>query len=147
MTKKGTAARFVIVMLFLATLIGGAGHPYRAGATGPCDGAGADPNPPIGEPEPLIGGTVVDAGTNDGVSGATVRLYRCDSGAATQADSTTTNGLGRFSFSDLTEEKWHYVSVDLSGPLSGMVPASATSNPTDLIGVGEGDSGLLLEFE
>lgn len=45
-------------------------------ATGPCDSVTGDPRPPIGPPEPLISGTILDA-VNAGVSGATVNLYRC----------------------------------------------------------------------
>lgn len=148
MTWKGVAIRFLIVLLIAMNLLGDFRNPSHAVATGPCDNASLDdPNPPVGEPEPLIAGTVIDANTSTGVWGATVRLYRCNGATPAQVTSMSTDSSGNFSFPGLTGPKWYFVAVDLSGPLAGMQPAGGTANPTDLIDVGPGDGGLMLAFE
>lgn len=148
MTWKGVAIRSFIVLLLAMNLLGDFRNPSHVAATGPCDNASLDdPNPPVGEPEPLIAGTVIDASTSTGVWGATVRLYRCNGTTPAQVTSMSTDSYGNFSFPGLTGPKWYYIAVDLSGPLAGMQPASGTANPTSLIDVGAGASGVTLSFE
>lgn len=115
-------------------------------ATSPCDSILGDPHPPIGSPEPLIGGSILDASTSTGVSGATVKLYRCQGTSADYVTQTTSNSTGAYSFGSLSQN-WYYVEVALTGPLAGKSPASGTSNPSSLIDVGPGASGLNLAFE
>lgn len=78
MTWKGVAIRFLIVLLIAMNLLGDFRNPSHVAATGPCDNASLDdPNPPVGEPEPLIAGTVIDANTSTGVWGSSRnKLYQ-----------------------------------------------------------------------
>jgi hypothetical protein len=151
MLPKSSVGRLLIALAVTVGLVAGAGAlsgPRLAlGTSGPCEEVTEDPDPPTSDPEPLIAGTIADAQTATGISGATVRLYRCDGTTATQVYSNTTASGGHFHFFDLTGPKWYYVAVDQSGPLEGMAPANTTTNPTSLIAVGPGDSDLLLEFE
>lgn len=45
------------------------------------------------------------------------------------------------------EEAWYYVEVMMSGPLTGMTVAPGTDNPSALIGIGDGVTDLVFEFE
>ena len=108
----------------------------------PCASASGDPGPPGGEPEPFISGTVIDAGSQAGLSGLTVKLYRCVSGSGTQVASQTTSSSGAFAFMGLTYPYWYYVLVDTAD-----LPASPTLNPTAPIAVGDGQAGLVLAFQ
>lgn len=114
-------------------------------ATSPCDSVTGDPHPPVPSPEPLISGAILD-GVSVGVSGATVKLYRCQGTSAVYVTQTTSTSTGAYSFGSLSEN-WYYVEVALTGPLTGKSPASGTSNPSSLIEVGEGILGLSLAFE
>lgn len=116
-------------------------------ASDPCDTISADPRPPTGPTDPLIGGTVVDLDSAAGVSGATVTVYVCDDSTPSLAGTTTTDNSGEFTFASLGGPDWYYVEVSLTGPLSGMQPASGTPNPSDLIDIGPGDESLYFEFE
>lgn len=118
-----------------------------AHASSPCQNAGADPNPPIGQPDVVIGGQVTLDSTS-AVEGATVKLFWCDGSTAVQAASTETGSNGDYAFTeDLVEGKWHYVGVALTGPLTGATPAQGTSNPSALIAVGYGDDDVDFDFE
>lgn len=114
-------------------------------ATSPCDFILGDPRPPLPQPEPLISGTIVDS-VNAAVSGATVKLYRCEGTSAEYVAQTTTGSMGTYSFGSLSEN-WYFVEVALTGPLSGKSPVSGTVNPSSLIEVGEGATGLNFAFE
>lgn len=116
-----------------------------AAATSPCDSVTGTPRPPIGSPEPLISGTILDD-VNAGVSGATVNLYRCQGTSAVYVTQTTSTSTGAYSFGSLIQN-WYYVEVALTGPLAGKSPSSGTSNPSSLIEVGEGILGLSFAFE
>ena len=149
MCKSGTVLRLLALFTLLVTVVfSGLGlrstSVVRA-TSSPCDAVQGDPNPPSGPELPAIGGTILSSSA--GVSGATVRLYRCDSLNATLVATQTTGSGGTFSFSSLTGPKWYYIAVDESGPLAGKTPASGTNNPTDAIEVGAGDTGLSLNFE
>ncbi|MEP7216371.1 MAG: carboxypeptidase regulatory-like domain-containing protein [Anaerolineaceae bacterium] len=115
-------------------------------ATSPCDSVTGDPHPPSLPPIPLISGSILDATTNTGVSGATVNLYRCQGTTAVYVTQLTTNSNGEYSFGSLSQN-WYYVVASLTGPLSGKSPATGTINPSSLIGVGTGAQGLSLAFE
>ena len=115
-------------------------------AGGPCDTVTGDPRPPIGEPEPLIAGTIVDLDAGAGAPGVTVEIYRCVDGSPSLAGSTTTDSSGGFGFTSLGGPSWYYVEVSPTGPLTGLNPASGTSNPTAPIDIGPGDATLYLEF-
>ncbi len=114
-------------------------------ATSPCDSVTGDPHPPAPSPEPLISGTIQDD-VNAGVSGATVKLYRCQGTSAVYVTQTTSTSTGTYNFGSLIQN-WYYVEVSLTGPLAGKSPASGTSNPSSLIEVGEGILGLSFAFE
>jgi len=120
--------------------------PVHADST-PCDSITGDPNPPIGSPEPDIGGHILSSGTNIGISGATVRLYVCDGSTPSLVASTTTGTGGVYGFLDLSGPAWYFVQAVISGPLAGKSPSVGTSNPTDLIDVGAGATGVDLTFE
>lgn len=116
-------------------------------ATGPCDGIAGDPGDPIGPGQPDIAGQIVTAGTNTPIVGVTVRLYVCDGATPAFVASAATSGDGAYAFADLNGPAWYYVQAVLTGPLSGMTPAAGTSNPTTLIDVGAGASGVDLAFQ
>ncbi|MEO8082654.1 MAG: SdrD B-like domain-containing protein [Ardenticatenales bacterium] len=84
--------------------------------------------------------------TSDGIEGATVRLYRCDELAATLVTSTTTNGQGAYGFTSLAGPKWYFVQAMLTGPLANMTTSQGTANPSALIDVGAGATGVVLSF-
>ena len=131
-------------------LLGGlvyAGSPASDGgaamASGdPCAAASGDPGPPSGEPEPFISGTVIDAASSAGLSGLTVKLYRCVAGSGTQVASQTTGSGGAFAFTGLSDPYWYYVEV-----MTANLPASPTLNPTAPIAVGDGQAGMVLSFQ
>lgn len=123
-----------------------AGSSMPVHASDPCGPIQYDPNPPIGEPERIISGTVRDI-SSGGISGATVMLYQCSSGSGVYQTSTTTSSSGTYSFGSLGGGYWYYVVVPLTGPLTNMTPASGTSNPTAAIGIGNSVSGVNLSFQ
>ena len=140
-----------VLLLVLVGLTNANAHvplgPTRVYATGtPCDSISGDPNPPIGVPEPYISGSVLNAGTNTGISGLPVKLYRCTNSTATLIATQTTGAPGSFSFPDLDYPYWYYVQVDTSNA-PGLDPVSPTVNPTVLIEVGDGMSGLVFTFD
>lgn len=130
----------------LALFVVAAEIPVPAAATNPCDLVSASPRPPVGPPEPAIAGSILDAATSTGVSGATVKLYRCQSTSAAYVTETTTTSTGAYSFGSLSQN-WYFVEASLAGPLTGKSPASGTSNPSAPIEVWAGISGLNLSFE
>lgn len=115
-------------------------------ATTPCDSITNEPRPPAPSPEPAISGTILDAASSTGVSGATVNLYRCSGTSAVYVTQTTSNSNGAYSFASLSQN-WYFVEVSLTGPLAGKSPASGTMNPSSLIEVWQGVVGLDLAFE
>lgn len=142
--------RTLVASLFALSLLGGlvlAGSPeFDRGAAlasdDPCAAASGDPGPPSGEPEPFISGTVIDAGSQAGLSGLTVKLYRCVAGSGTQVASQTTGSGGAFAFTGLSDPYWYYVQV-----VTTDLPASPTLNPTAPIAVGDGEAGMVLSFQ
>ncbi len=146
-TKTLTTALLLLASLASATALGVSRAPIALATGTPCDSISSDPNPPIGYPEPYISGSVVDAGSgNAGISGLPVKLYRCNSSTATLVATDTTTSQGGFSFTGLAYPYWYYVQVDTSS-LPGLNPVSPTVNPTALIEVGYGASGLTLSFD
>jgi hypothetical protein len=134
-------------VLLTALLLGGSFLvPQDAAASGICSGSLGDPRPPSGQPDPMIGGSVTNAATNSPVPSTLVKLYRCDGTTATLAKTTTTNNSGQYSFGSLTNWKWYYVDVPLTGPLSNMLPASGTNNPSAAQDVGPGNTNLNFAF-
>lgn len=141
------------LLALVAILVAGA-HPdsrlpitRSAEATEPCAQASGSPGGPSDDPVPLIAGTVTAATTGAPVVGATVRLYRCESGTPTAWGTDTTDAGGGFAFLSLSGPDWYYAAVDLTGPLAGMHVATGTANPTSLIPVGDGQQDLQLSFE
>lgn len=137
--------RRTVCFAVLAAFMLSASPTSPARATSPCDSVTGDPHPPAPSPEPLISGTILDA-VNTGVSGATVKLYRCQGTSAVYVTQTTSASTGVYSFGSLSQN-WYYVEVALTGPLAGKSPRAGTSNPTSLIEVGEGILALNLAFE
>jgi hypothetical protein len=113
-------------------------------ATSPCDGIQGDP--PHGGGGPLIGGQITNSQSMAGISGATVQLYRCVDQAGAYVTATTTGSGGDYAFSSLADG-YYYVLAPLTGPLSGMQPASGTANPSAIIAVGDGDSAVDMSFQ
>ena len=143
------SVRFLLVGFLLMLGLVLSTHPHGvqvvAGAN-PCDVAN-DPGPPISDPRPNVGGTVTDAGSSAAIEGATMKLYRCVSGSATSEGLDTTDSNGDYVFEDLTPGYYYYVEALLTGPLQGMQPASGTSNPSELVGLGDSVSDLDFAFE
>ena len=139
----------VVVICLLAVLLGmGYLVPAPAAhATNPCEIIQYDPDPPIGPPDPMIAGTVYNYSTSAGIEGATMKLYRCQSGSAVYQATDTTDASGDYSFTNLADETWYYVEAVMTGPLSGKSPASGTSNPTAAIGIGDSVTDIDLAFQ
>lgn len=141
------AGSFAVLALLLGLPLALGMAPSPARATGPCDEASGLPGPPVGPMDPAIAGTVVAQGVGP-VSGATVRLFVCGAGSqAIEVAAASTTAQGAFAFPGLEGPAWYFVSVDLSGPLSGMQAASGSGNPSALIAVGEGLADLEMAFE
>lgn len=128
-----TAALFALVT---------AAQPLRS--AGPCDTITSPPapHPPGGQPEPYIGGHVV-LGQTTVVSGAIVRLHRCDGPIDVVVASQLSASNGSFFFDALAAPYWYYVVADLSGPLVGR---SAVATPS-LIPIGSATSAVELRHE
>jgi hypothetical protein len=95
-----------------------------------------------------MGGTVSDAANNNApIEGAALRLYRCEDETSVLVDSASTDEEGSYLFTDLTPEAWYYVEAVMSGPLTGKSPASGTTNPSALIGLGDSDMAVDFAFE
>lgn len=114
--------------------------------TSPCDGVPGNAGPPVREPAPYISGAVVDASASTGISGVEVDLYRCNGSSSTYVTTDTTGSGGGFSFTSLSYPYWYYVEVDPSSGPGGLDPVAPTINPSALIEVGDGLSGLTLSF-
>ena len=114
--------------------------------TTPCDGVITEPKPPKQPSVPTWDGNIFNATNTIGISGATVRLFHCDDGTSTEVDDTTTNSNGDYSFSGFDPGYYYYVKVDMTGPMSGLAPASGTNNPTSALPVGPSQSGIDLGF-
>ena len=132
MPKYLTSA--VAVALLLAVSTWGTVPPMSA--SGPCDAVNGKPEPPTPPANPLWTGRVLDTVSDTGVSGATVRIFVCANGSATEVDDTTTDSNGDFSFT-VSGGAYYYVAADMSGPLSGMTVSSGYDNPTDALGLGD----------
>ena len=148
-SSHGTFRLIATALLASLVLVGlSSSEPLPAWAAWtPCDDVVVVASPPHRPPEPEIAGQVDDADNATGVSGATVKLYRCDAGGPTLVDTETTNSNGAFDFGDQTGPDWYYVEVLKTGPLSGMDEVSGTVNPSAPIDVGPGDGAMLFEFE
>ena len=138
--------RWLLPLLVLSLLLATSATPLPVAATNPCSTVSGPPPSLPGEPVPTIGGTITLDSTTV-VSGATIDLYRCDGTTAVSAGSDTTDSNGDYLFDSLTEDKWYYVEASLTGPLAGKSPATGTDNPSSLIGVGEGDPNVDMDFE
>jgi hypothetical protein len=134
--------RFLVLCVALVVTLPMAWSP-PAEATGPCDNIPY--GPPPDKPDPLIGGQITDAQSAGPIAGATVGLYRCSGTVGVYVTSATTNSGGNYAFASLASG-YYYVEVVLSGPLTGMQPATGTSNPTNLVTVGNGDPAVNLDF-
>src|SRR3990172_6573072 len=89
-------SRLLTVVLGTALVFGLAQVPnYTLATGGPCSAV-------PGDPEPLIAGLVANACTSAAISGATIRLYRCSSGAGVLDATTFTNSTGEYQFVELT---------------------------------------------
>jgi len=127
-------------------LAAGLAHPDPSRATdNPCLAAEGDPDPPIGQPQPEMKGSVRDHAA--GVEGAIVHLFRCNGATAAQVATTATDVNGQYAFTNLTPGRWYYVEVQMSGPLAGKSLASGTQNPTALIGIGNSATGVDFALE
>ena len=133
----------LLSLLTLCAVLVTAVHMPSAHAVNPCAAASGDPAPPIGEPE-IAGQINLDSSA---VENATVTLYRCDGSTAVSVATDSTDASGSYLFTGLTGSKWYYVEVSLAGPLAGKSPAAGTSNPSDLIEVGAGATGVDFDFE
>ena len=91
-------------------------------------------------------GTVTDAATASGISGATMRLFRCDGQTSTEVGDTQTDSSGDYSFDDIDAGHYYYAQADMTGPLTGKSVASGSANPTAALPVGPSQSGVDLAF-
>ena len=115
-------------------------------ATTPCDDVVNDPNPPGGDPELEISGSVTDSFTLSAFQGAEMKLYSCSGATATLVTSTTTDSYGHYAFTSLTDETWYYVAAVMTGSLAGKSPTGATTNPTNAIGLGNSATNVNFTF-
>lgn len=69
---RSSMFRRLLALVLVATFWGAVGFPAASAQSTPCGSTPGDPNPPIGEPEPLIAGGVIDAGASGGVLDAAV---------------------------------------------------------------------------
>jgi hypothetical protein len=142
----------VFTTLAIVTLVAGATLACADGgpaaqvvhAGNPCDHIINDPRPPGSEPEPEVGGTLIDNSQAQMLSGATVRLMVCVSGSGTLVDTAVTNTYGEFAFTDL-HQGWYFVLPDMTGPLQGWHPVG--SGAYGLVEVGNGDPDLEFVFD
>jgi hypothetical protein len=142
------SVRFLLLGLLLVMGLVLSTHPRGAGVVAGgnhCDGT--DPGPPISNPRPHVTGAVTDGNNDEAIEGATMKLYRCSSGSAVFVESDTTDSDGAYFFEDLTPGYYYYVEAIMTGPLTGMQPASGTSNPSELVGLGDSVSDLDFTFE
>lgn len=128
----------------LSLIVGASTSPIAHGSWTPCDDVTTAASGPTLPPEPVIAGDVWDADTDSGISGATVKLYRCDVGGPTLVSTKVTSSAGAFGFGAQTGPSWYYVEVS---PISGMDTVPGTSNPSDPVEVGAGDGSMLFEYE
>jgi len=141
--------RFHCLALAFVLLVGlaGAGSPPAAVlADGPCSTVDTDPGPPGTDPQPMVGGRVTDGDTGEGIAGATLRLFRCVARQPYLVATLTTDAAGDYASGSLSQA-WYFVAAELSGPLAGMKPTTATLNPTAVIEVGAGDPDVDLAFQ
>jgi hypothetical protein len=139
--------RFVLIALLLSVaLIASEPLPTLANPD-PCGDVINAPEPPIDEQSPCVAGEVVDAGTQAGISGATMKVYQCDEGTASHIETVYTGQSGDYTSSALTPGYYYYVEAVITGPLSGMTPAAGTENPSDAVGLGESVTDVDFEFE
>lgn len=141
-----TLAAAVLALLALAGSSSSAPYIAHAAWT-PCDDVTQVAGPPSGPPDPLIAGQIDDTDLNTGVSSATVKLYRCDTGGPTLVNTEATDSGGAFDFGGQIGPAWYYVEVLKTGTLNGMTEAVGTTNPSAPIEVGDGDASMLFEFE
>ena len=142
------SVRFLLVGLLLVLGVVLSAQPYGVRVVaGGNHCADTDPGPPISDPEPNVGGTVIDASNTDGIEGATMKLYRCVSESASLEGSDTTDSNGDYLFEDLTPGYYYYVEALVTGPLQGMQPATGTSNPSEPVGLGDSVTDLDFAFE
>ena len=145
MSRRTSVRRSTLALVLSAALVAPvASPPPSAQATSRCDGVQG--NPPHGGGEPLIAGQITEAPSMAGISGATVQLYRCTDDVGVYVDDTTTDAGGDYAFTSLADG-YYYVLAPLTGPLSGMEPASGTANPSALIAVGDGDAAVDMTFQ
>jgi hypothetical protein len=131
--------------LLLALVVSTSARPAAVSATGnPCEQVNGPAGVPREDPDPLIAGTVTDVMSASGIAGATVNLYRCSGNLGVYVTSATTTSAGQFQFGSL-EQAWYYVEAAMTGPLSGKTPA--TSNPSALIEVGDGNEAVDFAFQ
>jgi hypothetical protein len=113
----------------------------------PCDAVINAPNPPSVPAEPTFGGTITDAADDSGISGVSLKLYKCTASAATLFSSIQTDSSGDYLFTHLDAGYYYYLEAELTGSLSGMSAATGTLNPTDAIGLSPSASDVDLSFE
>ena len=116
--------------------------------TSPCDAIVNAPIPPTTPPEPYWDGTVSNATTSSGISGATIRLFKCNgTNSPSEVDSTTTDSNGDYRFEGFAPGSYYFAQADMTGPLFGMTVASGSENPTEALPVGPSRSGVDMVFE
>jgi hypothetical protein len=76
-----------------------------------------------------------------------MKLYRCDGATPLYLTTDTTDEAGHYSFTNLTPRRYYYVEAALTGPLSGMVPAEGTANPSEPIAIGNSHTDIDFAFE
>ena len=98
-----TYLRWIVLTVAFLTLIVAPTAPVAANSD-PCGDVQWDPGPPPTQPDPTMSGDVIDAGTQTGISGATMRVYQCEDGEATYVETVYTGQSGYYTSSALTPE-------------------------------------------
>jgi hypothetical protein len=142
-----TVRRFVLIALLLSVVLV-ASEPLPALAIpDPCGDVQDEPDPPLQPPSPLVAGTVVDADSQSGISGATMKVFQCSEGEATYVETVYTGQNGAYSSSTLSPGYFYYVEAVLTGPLAGMNTSGGTENPSDAVGLGASVTDVDFEFD
>lgn len=141
---------FLSALLLAVLVSAAAGGPqsiHVLASGDPCENVTGDPGPPVGPPEPEVSGTVIDSGLSSLIEDATITLYACLGTTAVEVDTQATDSSGQYVFTDVVTERWYYIEVEMSGPLSGLTPSAGTSNPSALVAIGDDPTVVNFSFE
>ena len=120
----------MLLMLFVG-LIPSQSATVAAGAD-PCAATLGLPAPPGDRPSPTAVGTVSDA-QNSAITGATMKLFRCQGTQSVPLGLTLTDSAGEYRFENISHAgAYFYIAASMTGPLAGTTSNSGYSIVSDL---------------